>query len=115
GTLPLISVRAVDAIGREAFRGFDLLPAKINDEDFFLPRCREPLDCFDKEQAEYQTFPNSARMMSISKFAFRMDRISDPLLFVIPESSSRLFCTQSVRDSIVRSKLRGFRFEPVTG
>ena len=115
GTLGLISEEATRVIGPQALRLFHLLPVTVDGFPFAIPWPRESLDCFDRENSEFEVFPNSGRIMIMNKVAFKTDRIDDPLLFTIPEYRGGLYGTGSVKDAIVRAKLRGFRFETVFG
>lgn len=114
GTLPLISEEAIHVIGPQPLRLFHLLPATVDGVPFAIPWPREPLDCFDRANSEFEVFPSSGNIMLMNKIAFKTERIDDPLLFTIPEYRE-LYCTQSIKDTIVRAKLRGFRFEIVFG
>ncbi len=115
GTLGLISMKTIDVIGRSAFRLLNLLPAKLNDSDFFLLTTNEHLPCFDAANAEFQTIPvEPNRIMRITKYAFKTENVHDPLLFTIPEYPFQLLATRSVCDAIARHKLRGFRVKQLT-
>ena len=115
GTLPLISYEAVSLIGLRVFhQSFDLLPAKINDADFFLPVCRKPLDCFDRENSVYKTDRNADSIMRIDTYKFHEKKIDANSLFTIPEYAHVLYCTSAVRDAILKANLRGFKFKQIT-
>lgn len=119
GTSGILSTRAVAVIGREAFSSYELLPATLNGVPYFLPRCIAPLDCFDRARSVWRPFPsNPARVMRIEQFAFVENRLTDPLVFSIPEglgpeSFGRVFVTQSIKRRIESAGLRGFRFTKV--
>ena len=115
GTLGLISSTALREIGKVAARHFDLLPAWVEDREFFLLRCREPLRCFDRARSKFETFPDGSGMiMVIHEHAFLEVKIEDPLVFSMPEDPAGLYCTSSVRDAVLGAGFRGFRFDALT-
>jgi hypothetical protein len=110
GTLGLISSEAIQRIGQEVFRRFQLFPAKLNDVDYVFLKCMEPLPCLDLAKSEVVPFPsNPQRIMEITKYVFKTDLISDPMLFSIPEVPG-LLATKSVFEAISQSRIKGFRF-----
>jgi len=47
----------------------------------------------------------------VLRFAFFEDRLSDPLIFTVPEARNQLIMgTESIPEIINQAKLRGFRF-----
>lgn len=113
GGLGLISTEAVEQIGRSAFRLYNLLPARLNDAEYYFPEPAEMLSCLDLGQSEVIPFShNSKRIKDITKYTFHKAMIPDPLLFSIPELFG-LFTTPSVREAINRSGIPGFKFTPL--
>ena len=111
GTLGVISSEAVERIGRAVFRLYDLLPAQINRAKYFFLKSRETLPCLDRDRSEITTFRRDpSRVKEVTKCVFLKDRVSDPLVFSIPESVSRMFATTTVREMVVHGRISGFRF-----
>ena len=115
GTLPLISAMAVCVIGRENFQAYELLPAYINDTNFFLPFCREALDCLDREKSVIRLWKDSNDIREIEKYDFHDSLIGKHKVFTIPESLEIFFATQSVHDAVIEAKLRGIEFTRFRG
>jgi hypothetical protein len=113
GTLGLISAEAVERIGRPVFRLYELLPAKINEADYYFLKPMEVLPCLDREKSEIILFrSNPSRVKEIRKYVFKKAMIPDPLVFSIPESLARLFATPGVYERVVQSRIPGFCFTP---
>jgi hypothetical protein len=111
GTLGLLSDRAIECIGRPAFRLFDLLPASINGEDYRFLRCKETLQCFDRENSVVIPFPSDPDgIMDVTQYRFKMELIPDPICFSIPEFYE-LFATQSVKLAAENAHVKGIDFE----
>jgi hypothetical protein len=110
GTLGLISEQAVTSIGSSAFRFYNLLPARLNDRKYFFLKPVELLACLDMEKSLLIPFRiNPNRIKDIKKYGFHKSRISDPLIFSIPELPG-LFATPGVKEAVVRNQLQGFHF-----
>jgi hypothetical protein len=51
--------------------------------------------------------------LEAKKHAFDKTKLSDPLVFCIPELLNDLFATEGVRQKVLEHKLKGFRFVQV--
>ena len=86
GTSGIYSRRFVDLVG-QGLADFSLLPALLNDEPYFFLRCERRINCLDRHDARFETYPHdSTRIMSISHFAFTRAVPTAPELFGIPET-----------------------------
>ena len=56
---------------------------------------------------------NPEQVKRVTRFEFRPEALSDPLLFTIPESLARLFATQTALNAAVGSGLTGISFREV--
>jgi hypothetical protein len=113
GTLGLISAEAVQLVGRDAFRLYKLLPARLNDREFFFLKAYKTLSCLDSSRSDIVYFRSDPdQVKEIRRYAFDKQAIPDPIFFSIPEVPD-LFATPGVREVIVGSGARGFSFTPV--
>lgn len=109
GSRGLFSQRFVDVVGSEALQYFSLLPALLNDCRYYFLYCEEPIDCFDRSRARFETFPHDpSRIMDISHYAFVEARLPAGCLFCISEVPD-LFATEGVAQKIKASGLKGIR------
>ncbi len=107
----LVSEMAANLLRPYFDRYFMLLPASINNAPYFMLKPIDRLDCLDRKQSTLRCYPHDLnRIMRITKYFFHMDRVSDPLIFTIPEFSKRTLCTQSIPQIIHDSGLKGFSF-----
>jgi hypothetical protein len=110
GTLGLMSTKLVEKIGSAAFNLFHLLPAKLNDAEYFFLKPSKTLSCLDLAKSEVVYFRNNpTRIKAIKRYAFKKQMISDSLLFSIPDIPG-LFATPFIRESVVRSGILGVQF-----
>jgi hypothetical protein len=108
GTLGLFSERAIGLFIPYATRFFDPVGAELNGAPFFFLREKRALACLDRENSIVVPFAsNPSRIMEIHKFVFHQERVTDPLLFRIPELR-RLLATQSIKRIIDDKQLKGF-------
>ena len=113
GTLGLIAKKAVDALGAETFRLYDLLSASLNGTKYYFLKCREVLPCLDLSRSTTVRFGcDPTRIKAIEKYAFVKAIITDPLIFSIPELPA-LFATPGVERRVRDTELRGFCFDKV--
>jgi hypothetical protein len=113
GTSGLISQDAVEVIGRQSLRLFELLPARINNAVYYFLKPRERLACLDLSMSDVVRFKMPPyRVMEIRKFHFNKAAIPDSIVFSIPELPDE-FVTGAVRDAIMASRIPGFRFQRV--
>jgi hypothetical protein len=109
GTLGLISERAVCHLAQYGRQCFEFLEAYLNDKPFFLLRKIGTINALDREHSSFDFFPHDpTRIMSIDRYALDKSKINDPCLFIIPESGTRLFGTDSIEPLIHDNRLRGF-------
>ncbi len=87
--------------------------ATLNGAPYYILRLNKEaaIDCLDHEQSEFTFWDQSlgGDIMDITKYVFRMQVLSDPLIFKIPERK-KIFCTQSIRQIVLDAGLKGFWF-----
>lgn len=107
GARGLFSQRFVDSAGPNALQHFSLLPCSLNGHTYFFLRCELKVDCFDRMNSQFETFPhNPLKVMHIKHFVFVDKRVPPDALFCIPETR-RLFATESVVRRINDAGLKG--------
>lgn len=110
GTFGIMSKRAVAVLGPFGTGCFDFLPALINEQPYCLLRQVGSMDVLDREHTVGKMFPHDpTRFMRITRFAFRKPEISDPCIFVVPDTGYRIFGTDSIEGVIRSNNFRGFR------
>jgi hypothetical protein len=112
GTFGLWSQTVIDLIGPYMKRCFEFpLKAFVNDLPFYFMRPVGSLDCLDRDHSELLVFPDEPqRVMRIKRYRFFKEKIPDPLVFVVPETLTEIFATQSIKTMIEDAKLNGFLF-----
>lgn len=86
----------------------------LNGAPYYILRVDSELatDCLDRERSDIQYFESSGRVMQVKKFVFHEGRISDPLIFHVPEIRD-ILCTRSVKSIVEDAGLKGFFFQDV--
>lgn len=112
GTRGLFSRRFAISVGKNALSDFQLMPAKLNEEDYFFLRRIRSRDVLDREKSDVITFPHDPiRVMEIRHYVFRhTSPDSLPQLFCIPETPE-LLASETIADVITRTQLRGIRLD----
>lgn len=112
---PMFSERALNVLS-PALTFFSILKMTINGSEYGLLCRSQTLDCLDRKQSQITMFPHDPkRIMEIEKYVFRKTLLSDPLLFMIPESDGELFATDSVKTLVENAGLRGMNFTVLDG
>ncbi|HUQ70003.1 MAG TPA: DUF1629 domain-containing protein [Planctomycetaceae bacterium] len=110
GTFGLVSNRVRSCWEEYCFGDIAFLPAVLNTTNYWIPYALRMLDCLDHANSRLTCFKNSTKVMSIEKYAFHTERISECRLFRIPEQRSNLFATGPVCDEMIQADFRGFDF-----
>lgn len=91
-----------------------VLPARYKDQELFVLNVTEIRDCLDLEKSKVKRFQTSGRIMRIEEYAFRKELLPGAFLFKIPqEAHTRPYVTDTFKDLIEQTGIRGFRFVPV--
>ncbi|MCY2963693.1 MAG: hypothetical protein NT069_08605 [Planctomycetota bacterium] len=113
GTRGLFSQRFVDTVGKPAFQGLTLLPAKLNGATYYFLRCEEPVDCLDRSNAAFVTFRSDPKAIQrITHYAFHSESLPADACFVLPELPD-LLLTESVAQRLQAVNLKGVRVQPL--
>jgi len=72
------------------------------------------VDCLDIERAEVLRYKSSGRVMEVTKYAFRWERLEGIHIFRLPElGTSRLFVSDEFKRKVEENGLTGLLFYPV--
>ena len=87
----------------------EFLPLSVNGSPFFGLVIRNVLDVLDRQRSELEYFPSAPdRVMSIRRYAFK--DLGSTRAFKIPETPTRKFATEPVRQAYLASGIPGLRF-----
>jgi hypothetical protein len=110
----LISARLRDLIAPFSHPCFSFLPAYINGHEYYFFVSEESIDCLDREKSDILWSPSTSnKVLLVKRYAFHMHVLKDPLVFRIPEFSSRVFCTEGVKRVVDARQFRGIKFTQV--
>ena len=113
GVRGLFSQRFVDAVGKVAFQGVMLLPAKLNGTTYYFLRCDKPIDCLDRSKSVFETFrSDSTAIKRITHYDFHSESLPADACFVLPELPD-LLLTEPVVQRIQAASLKGVRILPL--
>jgi len=111
GTFGVYSKEVIDLIGCYMDQYFDFIDVTVNDLPFYFIRQIGTLDCLDRSQSEWIPFPDDPEaIMRITTYRFFKDKIDDPIVFTVPDTPTEVFATQTIKDTIEQSGLRGLIF-----
>jgi len=115
--IPVFSQRAVDALEDLLKENGEILPLKCDD-----PKCNNDVyyaynvtcvaDVLDHDKSEIVRFKSSGRIMDIEQYFFEADRLSNLVIFKIPElPTMNVFVTEPFIQRVQEAGLTGFEFE----
>jgi len=108
-SIPLIlSERAHELLGPQLVQFADILPLKYRKKDYFVVNCTATVDCLDVERTGWA----EDDYVRINPF-FHADRLTDALIFRIPQHPIRNYLSEELVNLIVDGDLRGLEFEEV--
>ena len=111
GKLGLLSERGLEVLQPYMKKHFSFLKQHLNGIPYYEPVLESTIDCFDRENAKYKTYPHDpGKIMRILKFSFFLDRIEAPLVFCIPETR-KMLVTEQIPEIVEQAGLRGFEFQ----
>jgi len=107
----IFSNNAVKILNPFLKKSGEILPISIDGktDEYFIFNCTTVLDVLDKKKSTFKTFNSSGRIMDISKFFLKKDKItSDIFRLKDIKEMGTLFVSQRVHDIIKKSDLKGF-------
>ncbi len=107
----ILSERALDVLKPLMAPCFDFVPVLIKRKPYYWIRTINPLDVLDRKNCElFMSESDPERILIVEKFTFFKDRIPDPVIFTLPETSTQYFFgTDLVLSIVERAQLRGIR------
>ena len=104
----LISKKALEIIGLDAFRDCISFPLTINDAPYFAMLILKSVDCLDKENSPH-TYLNIGDVefgfWEIQKHQFHLDRLKANTVFTLPQTDRLIYCTGDIGRKILESDL----------
>jgi hypothetical protein len=91
----------------------ELLPLKCEEGEFSLLKVVNVIDCLDYSKADVLRSPETNRVLSIKKYAFKEDLIMDQHFFALPERKFGILVSQTFKDLVERNQLEGLMFKQV--
>ena len=114
GGVPVVSEKAVVALGDLLEQNGELLPTLSNSGTYFVYNVTTMADVLDEQASEIERFASSGRVMNIKAFAFRAKALDSLAIFKIPQIPKPLvLATERLKSEVERSRLTGFVFKPV--
>ena len=111
GTSGAFSHRAWLLLSPVARTHFSFYELRLNKVEYYLFKPTIPLHCLDLGTSELVYYSHDpSRIREVKKFRFKADSFPNPVVFWIPECWSKILCTASVRDLVMRECLRGLKF-----
>lgn len=114
GTLGMFSARAIESLGSNAWQYFELLPCKINEYSYWIPKCVRPISCLDVEESDIVYFSHAPhRVKDVRHYVFCDGMLPESSIFCVPEMRNHLLCTDIIREMVLRRRLHGIRLRTV--
>jgi len=111
--MPLVSLRGRKKIETLIANRVEFLPFETPVGPYYGLHVRY-VDCLDIERAEVLRYKSSGRVMEVTKYAFRWERLEGIHIFRLPElGTSRLFVSDEFKRKVEENGLTGLLFYPV--
>ncbi len=104
----LISIKALELIGLDAFRDCMSFPLTINGESYFALYFLKNIDCLDAENSPHtliNTGVTEFGFWEIEKHSFHTNKIEPNTVFTIPQTERFLYCTEEIGRKILKNNL----------
>lgn len=112
--LPVFSKTALEKLYSLIKDDIEIFPLDCKLGDYFLINVTTVLDAFDRENAKFDLFDNSERIMYVEKYAFYENIIKDHNIFKISiQRISHIFVSEKFVETIEKNELTAFRFKLV--
>lgn len=109
GSSLLISEGAKALLDGRTTDDVEFIPLKVNGESWYCIFVTKVIDCLDYSKSVVEYFPGNKIIERISRYSFQHERLTDPLIFRIPEKYY-MFTTDSVKKAVEGSSLYGHYF-----
>jgi hypothetical protein len=112
--LGLYSEALIDAIRSNFELHFDAIPCRIEGATYFILVAKAVESCLDISNSQLKRFDDGG-IMRVERPRFISEKLSDPLVFCVPEVRSAIFATASIRERVQQAGCQGVAFHPVDG
>jgi hypothetical protein len=108
--VPVMSRRAVDALGDLLDRDVELLPLDAPEGSFFAANVTNVADALDVERSEVKRF-RSGRIMRVLRYELRREAIEPAAIFKLVEPRPDVYVTDAFRDAVEAAGLEGLDWD----
>ena len=111
GSIPVFSLRALDALLDLIRPNGELLPLRYRGTEYFAYNVTRVIPALDEAESSIIRFPNSEVVMSIAEYAFRPEIVGTSAVFKIPQlPKAFVFITDSFVERAKSKHLTGFSY-----
>ena len=109
--LSVFSQKAVSALRDVLEENGKLVPIIAGGEDYFLFHATRVVDALDESNSEIIRFEGTSRVMYIETYAFFQEKLTEVILFKIPQLiDDTVFVTDQFVKRVRSARLKGFWF-----
>lgn len=113
GTVPVLSARATVALLDVLRFAGELLPLRYRRAEYLAYNVTRVVDALDERGSTIHRFP-TGRVMSVASYVFVPDRLSDAVIFKVPQlPKAHVFVTDEFVSRVAASALVGFTFPKI--
>ena len=112
---PVMSDSAIKILDPLIKDSVEYLPLVFDEKNYTMVNVTKILNVIDYEKSEYETFPDSERILMFDKYSFRIcdDLLNNDLFKIIDEPKSYVFASDRFKKCVEDNGLTGFNFELV--
>lgn len=112
--VPVLNLKALDAINDLIQSYVEILPLYSENGVLYALNVINIIDCIDYENAEFERYPDTGKIMWCKKYAFNKEALEGQHIFkTIDTPRSRALVSDEFRDRVQNKKLKGFEFVEV--
>jgi hypothetical protein len=112
GPVPVLSERAVRALGDLLDGAGELLPLGGDGDGYHALNVTRVIDALDEQRSGVKRFRSSGRVMRVLRYAFRSQEIGDAAIFKIPQTvKSEVYVTDRFAAAVRRDELTGLAWD----
>lgn len=112
---PVMSDKAISALDSIIRDSVEYLSLAFEEKNYTMVNITKILNVIDYEKAEYETFPNSKKILAFEKYKFRTcdELLTSDIFKLIDEPRRNPFVSDRFKKYVEENKLTGFKFELV--
>lgn len=108
---PVFSEKAVEILKDLIEDSVEILPLQTKIGSYYAINVIDILDCIDYSNSKFVKFKSSNRIMVFEKYAFHLGCVQERNIFkIIDEPGKRAFVSDTFRERVLNSGLKGFQF-----